>query len=95
MSKEDYTTILDPIADLLTERNEQYGNANVRASEMLRGCDFANSTLLNHYPELVHDYVLAISKLARGANNPTHTDNWIDLIGYTVKILEYLRTKEY
>lgn len=95
MNKEKYTSILDPIADLLEERNELYGDASMRASEMLRCGNFANSTLLHDYPELVHDYVLALSKLARGAHNPTHTDNWIDLIGYTVKILDYLRMQGY
>ena len=79
MSIDRYSDAIESVADILRERNINYGSpysnhvAIAQIWSVLLGKDIG--------PEQVAMCMVAV-KLSRLVNEPTHDDSWADIIGY-------------
>ncbi len=71
-----------PINDLLEERGAEYGTSHVLAGKVIGLLADPFVALVHTAPELVHDWVLMLSKLIRILHSPYKLDSYDDLIGY-------------
>lgn len=77
--------------NLPTDRDPIYGETHYLAGLVIGVLREPFINLIMTHPELVHNWVLMLSKLIRALFSPTKVDHYDDIIGYallTKRILE-------
>lgn len=80
---------------LLTERGSDYGDTHIIVGKIIALIEQPFVKMVLEYPELVHDYVLMLSKVIRIVFNPFKLDSYDDLIGYTALAKDIIERKYY
>jgi len=85
--------------DMLKSRHNLYGDYRegivTRARIMSTLCGY-HKRIHGRDIDAEHEQMIldVVNKLVRAAVNPTYKDNWVDIIGYSTRILEALEEQD-
>jgi len=69
---------------LVEKRGSEYGQAHYLAGLVIGVLEEPFTKMVITHPELVHDWVLMLSKLIRILFSPTKIDHYDDIMGYAL-----------